>query len=319
MRYAFWSRWTLPLGFAALLVGCAGPQVSGDASDTGEPSTQVQMVTGEDIQARLLWHYPAGSGPHATVIVHPGRGEDALDMRDTLRALSAQGYLAVALDYKRRVRGEFDAVPLPWRTLEDAQHILEVICDNPRVDATRIGVLGFSLGGAHSLLLAASSPHVKAAVVYYPMSDFSSWFEEKSENSVFWRFMIKRWRAKYANNSPNDNITLDELLAFYSPVNHAQRIDAPLLIIHGDRDNTTPLAHSVSFSEKLRAAGNEDTDMMVIKGKGHAFNFRASSEATAQSWNATLSWLDRHLGNPSAVARLGPQTPPSWHNVSGRL
>ena len=232
-------------------------------------------------------------------------------MRDTLRALSAQGYLAVALDYKRRVRGEFDAVPLPWRTLEDAQHILEVIRNNPRVDTTRIGVLGFSLGGAHSLLLVASSPHVKVAVVYYPMSDFSSWFEEKSENSIFWRFMINRWRAKYANNSPNDDISLDALLAFYSPVNHAQRIDAPLLIIHGDRDTTTPLSHSVKFNEKLRSAGNDETDLIVVEGKGHAFNFRASSTATAQSWSATLRWLERHLGTPSSVAQYGPRASPS--------
>lgn len=286
------------------LVGCAAmknstsadPSISDDYSST--TPQELQTITDKDIRMQLLWDAPQGEGPFPTIIVHPGRGETIFELSDILSTLADNGFVAVAAGYQRRNQEKFNKTLLPWRTLDDARRVIDVVRANPMVDGERIGTLGFSLGGAHSLLLAAGSDEVKTAVVYYPMSDFPTWLEEKSRSNIFWRMMMSMWQSKFkSERSPDSTETMEGLLAFYSPINHTRKIDIPLLIIHGDKDRTTPLAHSVSLNQQLIDDGNEQTNLMIMDNASHAFNFRSRGyeEATAEGWKATLNWLSYHL------------------------
>lgn len=66
----------------------------------------------EGLRIRLEWAAPAGPRPGAggparlpAVIVHPEAGHSAREMRGIVHALAAEGYLAVAADYRRPGRG----------------------------------------------------------------------------------------------------------------------------------------------------------------------------------------------------------------------
>jgi len=48
----------------------------------------------------------------------------------------------------------------------------------------------------------------------------------------------------------------------------AQLKNIPLLVIHGDRDNTVPLWNSQVLVDKLQAAGGM-ARLIVVPGKGH--------------------------------------------------
>lgn len=286
-----------------LLGGCANmknthPVTSSVSDNTSTTAQTLQTITDNDIRMQLLWDVPPGDGPFPTIIVHPGRGETIFELRDILSTLSDHGFVAVAAGYLRRSQDGYSKTLLPWRTLDDAQRVIQAVRANPIVDSERIGTLGFSLGGAHSLLLAAGSDKVKTAVVYYPMSDFPTWIEEKRRSNLIWRIMMGVWRSKFeSERTPDSGDTMEGLLAFYSPINHTQKIDIPLLIIHGDKDRTTPLAHSVSLNRQLMEDGNQQTNLIVMDNASHAFNFRSRGyeEATEEGWRATLNWLSYHL------------------------
>jgi fermentation-respiration switch protein FrsA (DUF1100 family) len=58
-------------------------------------------------------------------------------------------------------------------------------------------------------------------------------------------------------------------------------VHAPLLIVHGDRDDVTP----IRFAEKLAALANEPKRFIRVEGAGHLALGFAIPE--------TLRWMDR--------------------------
>jgi dipeptidyl aminopeptidase/acylaminoacyl peptidase len=53
-----------------------------------------------------------------------------------------------------------------------------------------------------------------------------------------------------------------------SPVTYVSAGDAPILLVHGDRDNVVPPAQSDEFHAALKKAGIETT-LTIIPGAGH--------------------------------------------------
>jgi len=252
-----------------------------------------EQATQPPLKFSMEWAMPLQRGPHPTVIVHPGLGYNAADLRGITTQLATQGYLAVAVDYQRLINGHYTSTLFPWRDPADSRLALARIMDNPFVDRERLATLGFSLGGAHSLLLAAENPQIKAVIGYYPMSDFPSWIAERQTN-LLWRalFTILRWN--YNAESPQHSDTKHlRLLQWYSAINHSEQLSAPVLLIHGDADEIAPLRHSQRLKRALQRQGSDST-LLVLPGTGHAFNTRPSA-ATERSWEATLSWLRRYL------------------------
>ena len=55
-----------------------------------------------------------------------------------------------------------------------------------------------------------------------------------------------------------------------SPVSHAAEIRAPVLLLHGDKDTSVPLAQSEAIADALRAAGTP-VERHVYEGEGHGW------------------------------------------------
>jgi dipeptidyl aminopeptidase/acylaminoacyl peptidase len=86
---------------------------------------------------------------------------------------------------------------------------------------------------------------------------------------------------------------LSVLLGRASAMEQAEAIRAPVLLIHGDRDTSAPVAESERLAARLRELGRE-VELIVVPGAGHVFNFR-SREKARPAWEATLRWLDSHV------------------------
>lgn len=255
-----------------------------------------QELTQSPLRLQLVWAMPKRPGPYPTIIVNPGHGQSAADLRPVVDDLASQGYLAVAVECLRLINGNYTSPMFPWRDRNDALQALQMILNNPWVDRERVATLGYSMGGAHSLILAAHSPLIKAVVVYYPMTDFLDWIAVRKQNFI-WRLVFAYYRSSYNAESPlNDNSTHKKLLSDYSAINFSDKITVPVLIIHGNRDQTVPLRHSQRFEMALRSHGTI-SELMVIDKMDHAFNLSPSVE-TRRSWHATLNWFARYLNNP---------------------
>jgi acetyl esterase/lipase len=152
------------------------------------------------------------------------------------------------------------------------------------VDSDRLGVFGNSAGGHLALMLALAGDggdaeavdpiertplRIAACVAYYPPTDL--------------RPIVGTSTSPALAFEPN-------LAESVSPVAHVSADDPPVLLIHGDRDRTVPVAQSEALHAALDAAG-VTTRLIVMEGAGHAFPGRFGSESAA----ALADWFDTHL------------------------
>lgn len=123
---------------------------------------------------RAIVAFPESPGPHPGVIViHEVFGLNR-DMREKCERLAAMGYVALAPDLYdgrgpmplcmvRAMRSLNDGAGPAFDDLDAARQYLG---KRPEVDASRLGVIGFCMGGGFALLYAARAP-LRAAGVFY--------------------------------------------------------------------------------------------------------------------------------------------------------
>lgn len=76
-----------------------------------------------------------------------------------------------------------------------------------------------------------------------------------------------------------------------SPAERLEKCPCPILLIHGDRDETVDVGLSVGFYEKLREKGYE-AELVIVEGGRHSFDFSALSE---KQFQMTADFLTAHL------------------------
>lgn len=230
-----------------------------------------------------------GEGPFPAVIVHPEANHEAREMRGVLHSLAREGYLAVAADYRRREpNGLYRDSLFVWRHPDDPRRVLDLVRADPRVDPERIAGLGFSQGGVYSLLIAANTGQLGAVVAYYPLSDFETWLTEAARERAVRRFVFRKIRQRlFQESGARDEGELRKVFRRASPLRQAERIKAPVLLIHGDRDTSAPLAESLRLQARLVELGRE-VDLLVVEDAGHVFNFK-NREQARQAWEASPS------------------------------
>jgi dipeptidyl aminopeptidase/acylaminoacyl peptidase len=87
-----------------------------------------------------------------------------------------------------------------------------------------------------------------------------------------------------------------------SPFMHADKIKAPILLIHGDADNnsgTFPM-QSERFYAALQSQG-ANARLVMLPYEGHGY--RARESVLHVVWE-TLEWLDHHVKNRAVSGEL---------------
>jgi carboxymethylenebutenolidase len=78
----------------------------------------------------------------------------------------------------------------------------------------------------------------------------------------------------------------------------AANVSAPVFMVYGDQDTSTPAASAQQFKEALDAKGVQ-AELHVYPGVGHAFanpsNPGHDVEKTQDAWEKTLAFLDKEL------------------------
>ena len=119
---------------------------------------------------------PAGAGPFpGVVVIH-----EAFGLNDNIRSIASrfadQGYAALAVDLfsnRNRVVCMLQAFhgmlfrPMNNSMLSDLQSTLAFLQRQPGVDASRIGAVGFCMGGGYALQLAVTDKGMKVASAFY--------------------------------------------------------------------------------------------------------------------------------------------------------
>ena len=135
----------------------------------------------------------------------------------------------------------------------------------------QFGLFGHSRGGAVALLHAARDPRVRALVTWASIASVVRWSEQQ----------MAEWRARGYLEIPNTRTgqtfrlgttlldeTTEHHLGRLNLRNAAATLLCPWLIVHGDADETVPIAEG----EQLHAASERRAELLRIAGGTHTFN-----------------------------------------------
>ena len=134
----------------------------------------------------------------------------------------------------------------------DQVEAAQYFASQPFVDASRIGIWGWSYGGFMTLLCMTKGEGIfKAGVAVAPVSSWRYY-----DNIYTERFMRK----------PNEN---PDGYDNNAPLNFADRLQGRLLIIHGAADDNVHVQNTLEFAERLVQA-DKDFDMMIYTNRNHS-------------------------------------------------
>jgi carboxymethylenebutenolidase len=139
-------------------------------------------ITGAGLGGRPLDAYrvvPDGTGPFpGVVIIHEIYGLNE-NIRDIARRFAAEGYVALAVDLfsggnralcLMRIFEGMLVRPLSNGVVRQLQAALDTIQAYPMVDGSRVGAIGFCMGGSYALQLACVDGDLRVASVFYGMN-----------------------------------------------------------------------------------------------------------------------------------------------------
>jgi len=218
---------------------------------------------------------PEAKGNYPVILVIPEIFGMHEHIRDVTRRFAKAGFLSITFEPYAREGGvlnlpDIDAVlkvvnPVPdRRVMEDLDHIVSYAAGHPAALPDRIGVTGFCRGGLYTLLFAAHSEEIKAAVPWY--------------------------------GPIRPAITPGVRTA--GPLDLAARIKAPVLGLYGEKDLGIPVADVKAMEAALKAHGRT-AEFVLYPDAPHAFfaDYRPSyREAAARdAWGRCLAWFNRYL------------------------
>jgi len=151
-------------------------------------------------------------------------------------------------------------------------------------DPARLVAMGGSAGGMTALLLAARDPERWAAVVaLYPVVDL-----------LGLAATTHRYEAHYTVGLIGPLPEAADAHRARSPLAHAGRITAPVLLLHGTADPVVPPAQSAELAASLRARGVA-VEHHEYAGEGHGWR---SPATLGDELERTAAFLARHRLEP---------------------
>jgi dipeptidyl aminopeptidase/acylaminoacyl peptidase len=229
---------------------------------------------------------PAGGWP-AVVWVHGGpASQTRANFRPDIQMLLDQGF-AILMPNIRGSTGygraymEADEVGLRPDCLRDLQAGREWLASQPEIDAGRIGIMGQSYGGWVVLAAITLQPELwHAACNYYGIADFVTLLERTGP----WR---RDHRAREYGFPGIDDDVFDQI----SPLRHVDKVTAPLLVLHADRDPRVPMNESEIF---VRAMEERQKSVRYerFEWAGHGFN---KPEHRTRVYGAVATHFATHL------------------------
>jgi alpha-beta hydrolase superfamily lysophospholipase len=223
------------------------------------------------------------SGPAPLVVMLNGTStskEETLLWSDTFLE---RGLAVLALDWPGSGESSLHVSPTP--DCDDfIDGVIAVVSSEPAIDATRIGLMGFSLGGAVAALAAANDRRVGAIVAVTPPYDPRPWFARAQP-------LLRRHLASIAGGEEQ----LTRLTSAFALPEVIGRVRCPVLVFGAGRDLIVPPEEAIRFCV---AAGERGTLLWYPDGRHGLY------EELADWTTEAASWLTAVLPDDSASTRV---------------
>lgn len=195
---------------------------------------------------KLAGIYLQGSN-NATIILLHGYGRCKEQMLPQASFLNKAGYNIFMFDFRGSGESGGKYITFGQREQLDLSGAVRYLKTKNQVNINKLGLLGFSMGGAVAMMKSGDLPELKAIVISSTYAHFKTviWqnFQEYLKGFPFFPLgYFVLWIIKFRTGIYYPQI---------NPVKFLDKLKArPLMIIHGMHDKKIPLEHAMEFYEK---------------------------------------------------------------------
>ena len=200
--------------------------------------------------------------------------------------LLQQGYIVFAPDYRGSIGYGRDwrngvYMDVGGKDAKDAWMSANYLKTLPYVDSDRIGVWGLSYGGFFTLIAMTDQPKLfRAGVDVAGVVDYVMYYSDPYHGD---------WTASRIG-TPEQN---PQVYANASPISHIDRLERPLLVLHGTSDVNVPYLESVwLIDEALKKGKGELLSYMMYPGEFHYFT---RAHVLLDAWHRVDDFFALHL------------------------
>ncbi len=198
--------------------------------------------------------------------------------------LAKKGYVVLDIDYRGSA-----GYGRNWRTdvydflggkdYDDHIDSIDHMVANYGVDQKRIGTYGGSYGGFMAGMLAMRAPErIAAAAALRPVFDWKNYYAANPGYTA--------QRLGFPDKNP-------EAYKRSSPISYADKLERPLLILHGMSDDNVHVQDSVQLMEKLiRLGKTQYFEVMLYPSENHGF---VRPESWTDEYERILGFFEKHL------------------------
>jgi len=231
---------------------------------------------------------PVDEKPPCLVSVHGGptsRTEPGFTLNRLL--YTSRGWAWIDVYYGGSTgfgRGYTERLDSNWGVLDpdDCAIAVEQIADKGLVDINRIVIRGYSAGGYNVLQSLITHPKFYACgTAFYGIANMKKLHET-----------THKFQSQYIpglmGGTPEG---IPEVYRARSPLFNAEKIVAPLLLLHGSNDLQVPVDQTQSIAKVIKENGNK-VELQIFEGEGHGFrmakNIKASLEKELNFYHEIL-------------------------------
>ena len=194
-------------------------------------------------------------------------------------SLTQQGYIVACVDgrgtgFKGADFKKVTQKELGKYEVEDQIDAAKVLGAYPYVDASRIGIFGWSYGGfMASNCIFQGNDVFKMAIAVAPVTN--------------WRFYDSVYTERYMQTPQENASGYDQ----NSPINHVDKLKGKFLLIHGSGDDNVHVQNSMQMMEALIQA-NKQFDSQIYPDKNHGI---FGGKTRIQLYNKMTNFIKENL------------------------
>ena len=234
-----------------------------------------------------LLYRPEGKGPWPLIVLcHAGFGEGA-DFSDVALMVRTKGYVVFNPDFRGsgKSQGKHEGAK---GEVDDTISGIKYVKSLGVVDDTRVGIYGQSHGAAVALLAASRYSGIKAVVEESGFTDavdlYNSEANSKDPSVVALKTELLSMIGGTPDQMPNE-------YQIRSAINYADRINAPVLLIHGAKDPLIPVNEAQRMYDALKADG-KTAELKIYPDEGHTVTSPAGRN---EVWEMMFAWFKKYV------------------------
>lgn len=233
----------------------------------------------------------------SALLAVPGGGYEFLSVQnegmDTAERFNAEHTTVFVLTYRLPAEGWTNRSIAPLQDAQRAMRMIRYRASELRIDADRLGVIGFSAGGHLAADLAVSFDEA----LYRPVDAA----DRLSARPAFVGLIYPVTTLEAGTHAGSrDNLLgmnpSPELLAARSPVLHVSSATPPSFVVAAFDDDTVPVDNSLEWIAACRHANSSIEAHLFAKG-GHGFGFQLPRDNPGSRWPDLFAlWMRAHGG-----------------------